>query len=84
MAVSRRPLAATVTAEPGPRDSIILSFVADWYFRAAPSTMAGRSHAGTARGGSLAPALPFGRADGTRSLALVVDDPDARAPSWSL
>jgi hypothetical protein len=35
-AVTRRPLAATVTAERGRRDSIILSFVADWYFRAAP------------------------------------------------
>jgi Raf kinase inhibitor-like YbhB/YbcL family protein len=80
-----RPLAATVTAEPGRRDSIILSVVAELVLQSSAFDHGGpipRRH--SCEGEDLSPPLSWsGTPEDTRSLALVVDDPDAPAGTFT-
>jgi Raf kinase inhibitor-like YbhB/YbcL family protein len=72
-------LAPTVPAERRPGDSIILSWVADFALQSSAFDHGGpipRRH--SCEGEDLSPSLSWsGAPEGTRSLALVVDDPDA-------
>jgi Raf kinase inhibitor-like YbhB/YbcL family protein len=78
-------MAATVTAERGRRDSIILSCVAGLVLQSSAFDHGGpipRRH--SCEGNDLSPPVSWsGAPDGTRSLALVVDDPDAPAGTFT-
>jgi Raf kinase inhibitor-like YbhB/YbcL family protein len=89
--VSRTPPAATphfgtvVATQRGRGDSIILSWVADFALQSSafePGRPIPRRH--SCEGEDLSPPLSWsGPPDGTRSLALVVDDPDAPAGAFT-
>jgi Raf kinase inhibitor-like YbhB/YbcL family protein len=79
------PLAPTVATKRGRGDSIILPSVADFALQSSGFDHAGpipRRH--SCEGEDLSPPLSWsGLPEGTRSLALVVDDPDAPAGTFT-